>query len=108
MSLQDPNVVNPARKKRVAIVIANPATSTTTGWPVGFWWSELTHSYYLLTESGYEIEVFSPDGGACKARCAQRSSRPKWIFRQRSHHDGVHRHAILRGADRRYEAGDRY
>jgi putative intracellular protease/amidase len=67
MSLQDPNVVNPARKKRVAIVIANPAISTTTGWPVGFWWSELTHSYYLLTESGYEIEVFSPDGGACKA-----------------------------------------
>jgi putative intracellular protease/amidase len=67
MSLQDPNVVNPARKKRVAIVIANPATSTTTGWPVGFWWSELTHSYYLLTESGYEIEVFSPDGGLCKA-----------------------------------------
>ena len=67
MSLQDPNVVNPARKKRVAIVIANPATSTTTGWPVGFWWSELTHSYYLLTESGYEIEVFSPDGGPCKA-----------------------------------------
>jgi putative intracellular protease/amidase len=36
-------------------------------WPVGFWWSELTHSYYLLTESGYEIEVFSPEGGACKA-----------------------------------------
>ena len=34
MSLQDPNVVNPARKKRVAIVIANPATSTTTGWPL--------------------------------------------------------------------------
>jgi putative intracellular protease/amidase len=55
MSLQDPNVVNPARKKWVAIVIANPATSTTTGWPVGFWWSELTHSYYLLTESGYEF-----------------------------------------------------
>ena len=43
MSLQDPNVVNPARKKRVAIVIVDPATSTTTGWPVGFWWSKLTH-----------------------------------------------------------------
>src|SRR4029450_13326961 len=90
MSLQDPNVVNPARKKRVAVVIANPATSTTTGWPGGFWWSELTHSYYLLTENGYEVQVFSPDGGACKAqsRCAQRSSRPEWIFRQRSHHVG--------------------
>ena len=67
MSIQDPNVVNPARKKRVAIVIANPARSTTSGWPVGFWWSELTHSYYLLTETGYEIEVFSPNGGACRA-----------------------------------------
>jgi len=67
MSLQDPNVVNADRKKRIAIVIANPATSTTTGWPVGFWWSELTHPYFVLTESGYEIEVFSPDGGACTA-----------------------------------------
>ena len=66
MSLRDPNVVNPARKKRVAIVIANPSTSTTTGWPVGFWWSELTHSYYVLTENGYELEVFSPNGGVCK------------------------------------------
>jgi hypothetical protein len=45
MSLQDPNVVNPARRKLVAIVIANPAISTTTGRPVGFWWSKLTHSY---------------------------------------------------------------
>jgi putative intracellular protease/amidase len=67
MSIQDPNVVNPARKKRVAIVIANPARSTTSGWPVGFWWSELTHSYYLLTETGYDVEVFSPNGGACRA-----------------------------------------
>lgn len=67
MSLKDPNVVNSKRVKRVAIVIANPAVSTTTGWPVGFWWSELTHPYYVLSEAGYEIEVFSPKGGACKA-----------------------------------------
>ena len=75
MSLQDPNVVNPARKKRVAMVIANPATSTTTGWPVGFWLSELTHSSYLLTESGYEIEVFSPDGVTVTAFFAGRFLR---------------------------------
>jgi putative intracellular protease/amidase len=67
MSLQDSNVVNPARRKRIAIVIANPAISTTTGWPVGFWWSELTHSYFLLSEKGYEVDVFSPNGGACQA-----------------------------------------
>src|SRR5215469_5686416 len=67
MSLRDPNIVNPTRRKRVAIVIANPAISTTSGWPCGFWWSELTHTYYLFTEHGYEVEVFSPDGGKCEA-----------------------------------------
>lgn len=67
MSLKDVNVVNPKRAKRVAIVIANPAVSTTTGWNVGFWWSELTHPYYGMTERGYEVEIFSPQGGRCKA-----------------------------------------
>ncbi len=67
MSLKAPNVVDAKRRKRVAIVISNPATSTTTGWEVGFWWSELTHPYYELTEKGYEVEVFSPAGGACRA-----------------------------------------
>lgn len=67
MSLKDPNPVSATKKKRVAIVIANPATSTTTNWPVGFWWSELTHPYLVFTEAGYEVEVFSPDGGRCEA-----------------------------------------
>jgi putative intracellular protease/amidase len=61
------NPLNPAESKRIAIVIANPAISTTTGWPVGFWWSELTHPYYFLTEAGYLVDIFSPDGGVCKA-----------------------------------------
>jgi len=67
VSLKDPNRVNANRPKRVAIVIANPAVSTTTGWPVGFWWSELSHPYFVLTEHGYEVEVFSPAGGKCAA-----------------------------------------
>jgi len=67
MSLRDPNVVNARVPTRVAIVIANPATSTTTGWPVGFWWSELAHPYHAFREAGYEVEIFSPDGGACTA-----------------------------------------
>jgi len=65
MSLKDPNPVSEKWPKRVAIVIANPAISTTTGWPVGFWWSELTHPYLAFEELGYEIEVFSPNGGKC-------------------------------------------
>lgn len=67
MSLRDPNVTNPRARKRVAIVIANPSVSTTTGWPVGFWWAELTHPYYVFTEQGYEVGIFSPDGGRCEA-----------------------------------------
>lgn len=67
MSLKNVNPVNASRPKRVAIVIANPAVSTTTGWPVGFWWSELTHPYFELTERGFQVELFSPQGGACQA-----------------------------------------
>ncbi len=66
MSLRDPNIVSKSHLKRVAIVIANPAISTTTQWPVGFWWSELSHPYNVLTEAGYEVEVFSPNGGKCE------------------------------------------
>src|SRR5512138_1546828 len=67
MSLKDPNTVSKTHPKRLAIVIANPAISTTTQWPVGFWWSELTHPYYVLSETGYDIEIFSPNGGKCEA-----------------------------------------
>jgi putative intracellular protease/amidase len=67
MSLRDPNVTNTKKRKRVAIVLANPTVSTTTGWPVGFWWSELSHPYFLMTEKGYEIELSSPKGGRCEA-----------------------------------------
>jgi putative intracellular protease/amidase len=49
--------------KKVLIVVANPATSTTLGWPVGFWGAELTHPYYELTERGVEVAIASPDGG---------------------------------------------
>lgn len=51
---------------RIAIVLANPSVSTTTGWPVGFWWSELTHPYEEFTKAGFEVEIFSPDGGHCE------------------------------------------
>lgn len=67
MSLKNRNPVNAAAPKRVAIVISNPTVSETTGWPVGFWWSELTHPWYAFTEKGYDVTIFSPAGGACVA-----------------------------------------
>jgi putative intracellular protease/amidase len=61
------NPTNPARPKRVLVVAANPSTSRTTGWPVGFWWAELTHPYQAFVEAGYEVEIRSVDGGALAA-----------------------------------------
>jgi len=52
-----------SRPKRVLIVVANPSTSATMGWPVGFWGAELTHPYYELTERGVEVTIASPAGG---------------------------------------------
>jgi len=61
------NVTNPARKKRVLLIAANPAVSPTTGWPIGFWWAELTHPYWAFAEAGYEVEIRSPAGGTLQA-----------------------------------------
>jgi putative intracellular protease/amidase len=57
------DILNPDSPKRVVIVASNPATSEQTGWPIGFWWSELSHPYWELTEHGYRVDVASPDGG---------------------------------------------
>jgi putative intracellular protease/amidase len=50
--------------KRVLMVVSNPSTSQQTGWPIGFWWAELTHPFWEFTEAGYEVTIASPDGGA--------------------------------------------
>jgi putative intracellular protease/amidase len=52
-----------SRPKQVLIVVANATTSTTLGWPVGFWGAELTHPYYELTQRGVAVTIASPDGG---------------------------------------------
>ena len=61
------DMLDPQNPKRVAMVASNPAVSKQTGWPIGFWWSELTHSYWEFAEHGYEVTLFSPDGGKIEA-----------------------------------------
>ena len=56
-----------APPKQVLILASNPATSEHTGWPIGFWWSELTHPFWEFTEVGYDVTIASPDGGALQA-----------------------------------------
>jgi putative intracellular protease/amidase len=61
------DILNPDRPKRIVIVASNPAVSGQTGWPIGFWWAELSHPFWELKERGYEVDVASPDGGALQA-----------------------------------------
>src|SRR6266498_5823997 len=61
------DVLKPEQPKRVLIVASNEAVSAQTGWPIGFWWAELTHPYWEFTEHGYQVDIASPDGGALQA-----------------------------------------
>jgi len=51
------------KSKQVLIIVANPAVSTTLGWPVGFWASELIHPYDTLAKAGCHVTIASPKGG---------------------------------------------
>ena len=57
------NIIDANKPKRIALIAANAATSEQTGWPIGFWWAELTHPYWEFTEKGYKVDIYSPDGG---------------------------------------------
>ncbi len=61
------NVTNATRPKRILLIAANAAVSPTTGWPIGFWWAELTHPWWAFSEAGYDVEIRSPNGGALVA-----------------------------------------
>ncbi len=45
------------------MIVANPAISPVTGWPVGFWAAELTHPWLEFAHAGYELTLASPQGG---------------------------------------------
>jgi putative intracellular protease/amidase len=57
------DILHPDKPKKVLIVASNPAVSPQTGWPVGFWWAELTHPYWEFVERGYDVTIASPEGG---------------------------------------------
>jgi putative intracellular protease/amidase len=52
-----------SKRPKVLMVVANPTTSTTTGWAIGFWAAELTHPYYEFNRVRYDVTIASPDGG---------------------------------------------
>ncbi len=60
---QSIDVLHPEKPKKVLIVDSNPTISKQTGWPIGFWASEMIHPYWELTEHGYQVNITSPKGG---------------------------------------------
>ncbi len=59
--------VDALTSRRILLLASNPAVSGQTGWPIGFWWAELTHPYREFTERGYDVDIVSPDGGELTA-----------------------------------------
>ena len=57
------DVLHPQKPKRILMIASNPTVSKQTGWPIGFWASELIHPYYKFTEHGYQVDIVSPRGG---------------------------------------------
>lgn len=54
---------NAGNSGKILLIASNPAVSSTTGWPIGVWYAELTHPYWVFSEAGYTVDIASPDGG---------------------------------------------
>jgi putative intracellular protease/amidase len=50
-------------KGKVLAIVSSHDKLGDTGYPTGYWISELAHPYLLLDRAGYEVEVASPKGG---------------------------------------------
>lgn len=50
-------------KGKILMVASSPAISEQTGWPIGYWASELTHPLQVFHEAGFEVELVSTQGG---------------------------------------------
>ena len=51
----------------ILMIASNPAVSPVTGWPIGFWWAELSHAYEVFREAGFDVTIASPEGGDLEA-----------------------------------------
>jgi putative intracellular protease/amidase/esterase/lipase len=54
---------NAGNNGKILMIASNPSISKTTGWPIGVWYAELTHPYWVFSEAGYSVDIASLDGG---------------------------------------------
>ena len=57
---------NAGNSGKILMIASNPSVSKTTGWPIGVWYAELTHPYWVFTEAGYSVDLASLEGGEIK------------------------------------------
>lgn len=57
---------NAGNNGKILMIASNPSTSKQTGWPIGVWYAELTHPYWIFSEAGYTVDIASLDGGELK------------------------------------------
>lgn len=57
---------NAGNNGKILMIASNPSVSATTGWPIGVWYAELTHPYWVFSEAGYTVDIASLEGGEIK------------------------------------------
>lgn len=57
---------NAGNNGKILMIASNPSVSATTGWPIGVWYAELTHPYWVFSEAGYTVDIASLNGGEIK------------------------------------------
>jgi len=57
---------NAGNNGKILMIASNPSVSKTTGWPIGVWYAELTHPYWVFNEAGYSVDIASLEGGEIK------------------------------------------
>lgn len=57
---------NAGNNGKILMIASNPSVSKTTGWPIGVWYAELTHPYWVFSEAGYSVDIASLNGGEIK------------------------------------------
>ena len=57
---------NAGNNGKILMIASNPSVSKQTGWPIGVWYAELAHPYWVFSEAGYTVDIASLEGGEIK------------------------------------------
>ncbi len=47
----------------ILMIASSPTVSAQTNWPIGFWAAEMCHPLWEFQEAGFQVDIFSTEGG---------------------------------------------